>query len=191
MAEPFVTIATFATIVEAELARNRLDEEGLHAFLADTETVGMLWHMGGALGGIKLQVAAEDEPRARSILHRRREWPDEPSTDDYGLDSVPATSIKRARSFTSPAKDEDEDEDDVPESRADITARRAWRSAVIGLLVFPPLLHFYSVGLLLQLLGADDPLSDKGKRVVCAAIAFDVLGFAFGVGMWRLFWLAF
>jgi len=191
MAEPFVTVATFPTAAEAELARNLLSEEGLNAFLADAETVGMLWHVGGALGGVKLQVAAGDEPRARNVLRRRARWPEESNSDDYGTDRARGKSIVHSRPYDElseddgePVHDEPSEGDEIQESRADAIARRAWRSAVIGLLLFPPVLHFYSVGLLLQLLRADDPLSGRGKWAVLGALAVDVL---VGMVVWYVF----
>jgi hypothetical protein len=62
------TVAVFATPTEADLAKNCLAAAGLQAFLADELTVGWLWHLGTALGGIKLMVAESDLPRARQLL---------------------------------------------------------------------------------------------------------------------------
>jgi len=195
MAESFVTLATFGTVAEAELARNLLREEGLNAFLADAETVNMLWPVGGALGGIKLQVAAEDERRARTVLRRRAELPGESSTDDYGIDQARTKSMVRARPYDAPS----EEDDDVPESRADAIARRAWRLTVFGLLLVPfvlpfpllflvpSLLHVASVVLIAILLDGDDPLSSKGQRLYYGAIAVDVLGFAAAAVLGKVF----
>jgi Putative prokaryotic signal transducing protein len=177
MGSPVATIATFATIAEAELARNVLTAEGIDAVLADAETVGMLWHVGGALGGIKLQVRSDEERRARSILARRTQLPDEPAVDDYGHK---ATALKAYRTLP-------EEEDDLLESPAEATARRAWRSAVIGLFLCPPLLSFYSVGLLLQLLWASDRLSDRGRLAVYGALVIDGLALVIGAVVWKYF----
>jgi hypothetical protein len=186
MSESMVTIATFGTPVEAQLARNLLEEAGIESVLADAETVGMLWHVGSALGGVKLQVAEADEARARAVLARRARFPEPPARDDYGLDEGPRKAVVRARPY-----DPTEDEEDVPETPADATARRALRSAVIGLLLCPPLLHFYSVGLLLQLSGDREGLSAAGKRSAYAAAALDAMAFVAAALLWRgLFWAA-
>jgi hypothetical protein len=180
MSDAFITIATFETPMEAQLAQNRLEAEGIGAFLSDDETVGSLWHLGSTMGGVKVRVAMADERRARSILARRAKWPDAPARDDYGHEASPGAAIVRARPFDE-ARDE---EDELPESHADVIARRAWRSAIIGLLFCPPLLHFYSLGLLLQLCWAEDHLSEAGKRGVFGAMAINVVGFGAGALLW-------
>ena len=66
MQDMLVTIATFTTLVEASMAKNRLEAEGIRIFLADAETVGMVWHLTSAFGGIKLQVT-DDYPFYASV----------------------------------------------------------------------------------------------------------------------------
>ena len=68
MSDRLATVATFRSPVEANLARNRLEAAGIEAFLADEETVGMVWHLTNALGGIKLQVGDRDVEEALAIL---------------------------------------------------------------------------------------------------------------------------
>lgn len=62
------TVAIFDTPMTAEIARLRLETEGIESFLSDTETVTMAWHLGQAVGGIKLQVRHEDRSQALAIL---------------------------------------------------------------------------------------------------------------------------
>jgi hypothetical protein len=199
MPESFVTVATFEKAAEAQLARNRLEEEGIDAFLEGAETAVMFANP----GGVKLQVAAEDEDRARAILGQRRNWPDKPERDDYGLDREASKTAIRGRRFE-PVQDDygldkeasktairgrpfdvEDEEEDLPESPADATARRAWRSAVIGLLICPPTLQVYSLWQLLQIPGEEGPLSDTGKRSLYLAIALDAMVF----GAVALLWL--
>jgi hypothetical protein len=186
MSDSLVTVATFATSTEAELARNLLAGEGLQAYLTGAESAGILGMVATPWdGGVKLQVAADDEKRASSILARQRRWPDEPARDDYDHDAT-RTSRRRLRAYA--AADEDDEDDYARESQADALARRAWWSAVIGLLLLPPLLHFYSLALLLQLPGAPDRLTAKGKRSLVLAIVFDVVGFVFAALLWKAWW---
>ena len=72
-----VTVATFTTPLEAELARGRLDEEGIEAFVADGELVTADWTMSNAVGGVKVRVAPEDANRARAVLAEPVEDPDD------------------------------------------------------------------------------------------------------------------
>jgi len=66
------TVAIFDTPTTAELARLRLETEGIESFLSDTETVAMAWHLGQAVGGIKLRVRHEDSEQALAILGEMR-----------------------------------------------------------------------------------------------------------------------
>ncbi len=157
MDQPLTTVATFSTPLEAELARNRLEEQGIVAFVADAEAAG-LWHLGGAFGSVKLQVAESDASAARVILARGPARAGLSGKDDYGLE----TAIQRGRSRPPRGADHDEEEEEE-DTESDTTAARAWRAAVIGLLVLPPLLHFYAAWLLFQLPWTRGPLSPVGK----------------------------
>jgi len=68
--ENLVTIATFDFPAEAETQKIRLEHSGIRAFLSDNNLVGMNWFLSNAVGGVKLQVAAEDADRANRILER-------------------------------------------------------------------------------------------------------------------------
>jgi hypothetical protein len=62
MPEELVTIATFNVAVEADLARAKLESEGIECFLADEYSRYL------QAGGIKLQVGESDAQRAVEIL---------------------------------------------------------------------------------------------------------------------------
>jgi hypothetical protein len=69
MADKLITVATFNTPMEAALARNHLESEGIPAFLADEETIGILGGLvGAALGGVKLMVSEDHVLRAEDLL---------------------------------------------------------------------------------------------------------------------------
>ena len=72
-----VTVATFTTPLEAELARGRLEGEGVEAHVADGELVTADWTMSNAVGGVKVRVAAEDADRARAVLAEPVEEPED------------------------------------------------------------------------------------------------------------------
>ena len=69
MSDKLVTIATFDTLPDASCAKDQLETEGVRAVLADTETVGMMWHLTSAFGGIKLQVMSTDAEHTIAILN--------------------------------------------------------------------------------------------------------------------------
>jgi membrane protease YdiL (CAAX protease family) len=63
-----VAIATFSHRSEADVPKMLLEQNGIRAFLADDNLIGMDWFLTNAVGGVKLLVAAEDVERARAIL---------------------------------------------------------------------------------------------------------------------------
>ena len=63
-----ITVASFTLPMEAQLARMRLESEGVHVFMLSANQVSMNWLMSNALGGIQLQVPPSEAERARQIL---------------------------------------------------------------------------------------------------------------------------
>src|SRR5690554_2197838 len=63
-----VTIATYSFPHEAHLAISRLDAVGIPAYIADEHTITMQWLYSNALGGVKVQVAAEFVDKAKDVL---------------------------------------------------------------------------------------------------------------------------
>ena len=64
--EEMVTVERFRDMLQAELAKGRLDSAGIRCFLAG-ENAGLLY--GTGLDGVLLQVSAADEEDARAILN--------------------------------------------------------------------------------------------------------------------------
>ncbi len=172
--ESLTTVAAFNSPHEAALARNRLEEEGITAYVVDAETVGMIWLVGGALGGVKVQVAESDARRARAVLASRPGRAGAERPDDYGLEErVQAGPRPQLRMV------EEEPEDEAPsaDSEADKLATLAWRSAVIGLLLVPPILHFYSCWLLFQIPWSKGTVSPASRPKVVAALVLNTVVF--------------
>jgi hypothetical protein len=65
--DELTTIATFTSTAEAELARERLELEGLQGFVLDQVTSAVMPYA-TAGGSVRLQVATEDVERAREAL---------------------------------------------------------------------------------------------------------------------------
>lgn len=68
MLEELVTISKFLSLGEAKLAQGKLVSSGISAFVCDENMHAMNWHMGMALGGIRLQVPDSQVVRALEIL---------------------------------------------------------------------------------------------------------------------------
>jgi hypothetical protein len=205
MPDKLVTAATFATPLEADLARNRLQAENIPAVLSDDATVGWFWFLGNALGGIKLQVPEEQLPRALAILG---ESPEGAAPSEAEGQPGPSQAIQAGWTCTrcgaqvnpaaevcpdcgTPADDlgelagpssgellgqEGDDEYPVP-SLGDSLATRAVKAAIIGLLACPPLLHLYSFWLLIRLALHSGEVSPAGMRKVYVALVIDLAVF--------------
>ena len=61
-------IATFDTAPETHTARVFLEGEGIRAAVTDDVAVTTLWHVGTALGGVKLLVSEKDAESAAQLL---------------------------------------------------------------------------------------------------------------------------
>jgi hypothetical protein len=66
--DELTTVATFSNTAEADLARERLELEGIRAFVLGAVTASVVPHISD-LGEIALQVATEDAERAREALN--------------------------------------------------------------------------------------------------------------------------
>ena len=120
-------VAAYGTILEAELARGRLESEGIGARIVDGNTVGVAQHLSLALGGVKIAVARSEFEAACEVLNAP---PLEDSDEDDDLHDQKTRELARPNEAT---------------LDADGYANRALRSAVLGLVVFPPLGQIWSM----------------------------------------------
>ncbi|MDZ4688097.1 MAG: DUF2007 domain-containing protein [Planctomycetaceae bacterium] len=198
-----IPVATFATPEEAEIGRSVLDAEGIPSFLENSNTVGMLWHLGNATGWVKLLVGEDHAEQAAELLQpTRREdargilsapwsctcgaevdagfetcWQCG-STRDVLTTTSPSTSDALATS-REPAPEPTTTTDDLYAEAID----RAWKAAVFGCMLLPVVLNIYSIGILLQHLNT--PLDDRRTRRFYVAWLLNVSVLALFV--W-LFW---
>jgi Putative prokaryotic signal transducing protein len=66
--DDLVTVASFPDVAEAELAKERLELEGIRAFVIDGQIVGVMPFLTNATGGVRVQVEPRDVERATEIL---------------------------------------------------------------------------------------------------------------------------
>ena len=66
-ASDLVSISTFRSAADAQIAKGILDEEGIDSMIRSDTAGGMY----PALGGAEILVRAEDADRAHHALHRR------------------------------------------------------------------------------------------------------------------------
>jgi Putative prokaryotic signal transducing protein len=63
-----VVVARFSKPEEAHLLRMRLEAGGIQAFIRDENTIQIDWLYSNALGGVRVEVAEEDEAATRELL---------------------------------------------------------------------------------------------------------------------------
>lgn len=82
-----VTVETFSSAWEAQLARAALEAEGIDAVIADEHFLRLYGALTSTLGGVRLQVRPEDAGRAADLLRNRRPFLYVVKEDD---DALPA-----------------------------------------------------------------------------------------------------
>jgi hypothetical protein len=105
MADDPMTVISFSHPWEAHLAKSRLESEGITVSLADEHTVGMNWLYSNAVGGVKVQVAAEDFTRAQQILQSEvdqdlQEGSTDPTIACPACDSSPVDYVQTGKRLT-------------------------------------------------------------------------------------------
>ena len=65
--ETLVTVASFPDVELAQLAQERLELEGIRAFVIGAQTAGVMPYLAGATG-VDVQVEPKDLERAREVL---------------------------------------------------------------------------------------------------------------------------
>ncbi|MBX9789985.1 MAG: DUF2007 domain-containing protein [Pirellulales bacterium] len=79
MSERWITVANFATPEEAHIACTALCDAGVPARVDDDVIVGLAWHLGTALGGVKVKVPEQHVAAAREFLNRAEEFEQQPA----------------------------------------------------------------------------------------------------------------
>ncbi|MFC6998671.1 putative signal transducing protein [Rufibacter roseus] len=82
MKDELVTIARFSNSIDAHLAKNKLESEGVLSFLFDENVVSINPLYNITVGGIKLKTLASDAEKAQAIL---KSVEDLPYTDELEM----------------------------------------------------------------------------------------------------------
>ncbi|MCL4203612.1 MAG: DUF2007 domain-containing protein [Pirellulaceae bacterium] len=160
MSAKLATVGTFSTSTEASIVRNHLEADGIRVFLADEAIVGMAWHLGTAVGGVKLQVAEGDVERALAVI------------ESHGAASIAEEEWQSDHAEDDPQEEPDDAEEHEIGSPIDDMVERALRAAGFGLLLLP--LQLYSLWLLTRIALHPDPLSHTNRRRAVATLILDL-----------------
>lgn len=66
----FVVIKSYRDLPLAELAKSKLESEGITCFLHNKQFVGINWKISNAIGGVKVVVLSENKDEANQILEK-------------------------------------------------------------------------------------------------------------------------
>jgi hypothetical protein len=132
--ETFATATVAPDLAAAQIVRGALEAEGITCFLPDEQTAGQLWHLSRALGGIRVEVRAEDLDRARAVLEEVGQGGEAPDPSEAHEEVSPAERM----------------------------ANRALKISVLGFLLWP-LFHPYALSLGLRAL-RDRSISRGARR---------------------------
>src|SRR5262245_10156703 len=94
MPNSLVTLDTFPNPEHARFIQGLLESEGVPAYLADETAAGMMWHLSSDIGGIKLQVAEADTPRAQEILEAHRQTLADMSPEAFAAEAESSPSAE-------------------------------------------------------------------------------------------------
>jgi hypothetical protein len=165
MNDELVLAGSFPSPIEAGLARDRLDDEGIRAFVMDSEVAAMAWHLTNAIGGVKLYVSQSDLERAHEILEELEKHTDRAEdTENEALppeDAIRAGSPDAFREGLAPLQN-DEEAPEEPLTEREQDAQRAYYGAVAGLIVLP--LQLYAMLLIFAVLGSDERLRPEYRK---------------------------
>jgi hypothetical protein len=210
MHEDPVVIAEFSNPFEAEMVKNRLEDEGIPAFVGGEAAAGVF--SGAGLAVVPLYVPAADRERAMTVLASLEEEPG-PATalsPPPALDSSEGTwsycprcgsevssgfrvcstcgapiAVPKNGFLAPPASSQKQEEPHL--SPSDDLAARAWRAAVFGLITLPFIFHLYSFWLLGRFIFTEGDVSGRSWLKAIGALFIDCFVFFVPVYFFRVF----
>ena len=161
-ATDLTTIASFGDATEATIAQQCLAAAGIESYLVDAAMVTTMWHLGVAMGGVKLQVADVDAVEATELLTEAR-------AGRLQFDFADSTDAATA------AEAEAEGEAGAQKmSPREELANRAFKITFFAMLLEP--LAFYAAWLLLRVAAAEGPLRPPYRgRAIAAAVLCPII----------------
>jgi hypothetical protein len=134
-------------------------------------TAGTLAGLGGIGGTIQLEVPQEQLAQAQEIL---RKHSDERANERLHTEDDESDPEREEGGPIIQREDEELAEEETERLSPEAVAARAWRAAVLGLFLCPPILHLYSLFVLADLTTLRGTLTPTGKRKMYLALFLDV-----------------
>lgn len=115
----WIKVAERTTSIDAELICSFLHSHGVETHVKNLALVNSIPHMSYTFGGVQIFVAEKDYKNAQELLQ------------DFEL----AANDKEAA----------DDEEDLPKNELKLSVEKALRSSIIGLIILPGILNFFSI----------------------------------------------
>ncbi len=122
-----VTVETFWSVEEAQLALGFLQAEGIPCRLESLAFASNFWHLANASHGVKLLVTGEEADRAAALLVAAEDHRASDSADEFPMDGSPfdpdSTLAEQEDFAPDPDSDGDNQADDDDESHPGLLTR--------------------------------------------------------------------
>ena len=158
MTDEWVVCVTAPDLAIAQVIRSQLEANDIPVMIPDEATAGVAWHLSQAMGGIRILVPAEHLEAAAELLAGGE------ALEPAEAEAPEATSLSSLG-----------DEDRQDRSAGDQLAHRAFKTAVVGTLLF--IVLPYALSLVLQAL-SQGGLSHWGKVRLTLATAISLVWLA-------------
>ena len=167
-----VKIYTAADTIQAAMIKNMLEAAGINAFVeGDMMAANALQY--GQLTAPTVWVPEPDAVHALEMIEHGE--PDAAEQHD-GTDGEPGVLL--------PLTEEEGNRPQTGSSGAATMVGRAMSAATFGVIFFPPLLHFYSLWLLLQVPTAPSGMDPATRRKLYVTFALDVVVIVVSLPLW-------
>ena len=181
MSADLTTIATFSDPVEAELVAARLEDEGIAAVVSGDLMSSTFSGLGYMAGGIDVLVPAAELDRARTVLSNfAKEIEARKNPSPTAITAVPPVPEMEADEPSAP---------DLPVNSNERRIERAFRAAILGYFLCPPILHIYSLVVLLSVAFQPSEKSESNSAKFYVAFALDAFGLVYTYWLFSWFGL--
>jgi hypothetical protein len=102
------TVAAFDVAHKADLAKVKLEQAGIPAFVTDREVVAMDWLLAPAVGGVKVQVAEEYLDQAEAILNETFGGDMQPYSEGVSEEELTRQALAAGTGDEEPSQSDDE-----------------------------------------------------------------------------------
>jgi len=174
-----ITLESFTNAMQATLVKNHLEAVGIRCVLADEFMVSNFWHLSGAVGGIKVQVAEEDFERANAVLVDLDQRHRDATAETDEPDDFPPATAEDDPPPEEPKPAADDEEDEPPLNAREENVERAYRAVLIGMIFTP--VQLYATWVLLDVWKSDLALRPAISRKLRWAIGLHLPLLAFAI----------